>query len=114
VRLHNVTFDAGDAAALARFWGAVLDRPVSPGANELFAMIERTATAPAFLFIKVPEAKAAKNRVHLDLDCDDLGAARRRLETLGAVFVDEKDEFGLRWMTFHDPEGNEFCVAAHD
>ncbi len=113
MRLHNVTFDAIDAAALATFWGAVLDRAVAAGANEAFATIERTPTAPAFLFIKVPEAKTAKNRVHLDLDCDDLDAERRHLESLGARFVHEKDEFGLRWMTFRDPEGNEFCVAAH-
>jgi predicted enzyme related to lactoylglutathione lyase len=64
--------------------------------------------------IKVPEGKTAKNRLHLDLDCDDLTEARRRLELLGASFVHEKDEYGVHWMTFQDPEGNEFCVAAHD
>ena len=39
--------------------------------------------------------------------------ARQRVEELGATFVHEKDEYGVHWMTFHDPEGNEFCVGAH-
>jgi predicted enzyme related to lactoylglutathione lyase len=113
VRLYNVTFDAADPVALATFWSAVLERPVSEGANEFFATIERTATDPALLFLRVPERKRAKNRMHLDLDSDDLAHARGQLEELGASFLHEKNEFGLRWMTFQDPEGNEFCVAAH-
>lgn len=112
--IYNLVFDAGDPAALAAFWAAVLDRPVAPGANQFFATIARAGARPALLFLKVPEAKTAKNRMHVDLDCDDLGAARRRLEGFGAEFVHEKDEFGVHWMTFRDPEGNEFCVAAHE
>ena len=61
----------------------------------------------------MPEGKTAKNRMHLDLDCDDLAGGRSQLESLGATFVHEKDEFGVNWMTFRDPEGNEFCVAAN-
>jgi predicted enzyme related to lactoylglutathione lyase len=64
------------------------------------------------IFIKVPEGKSAKNQMHVDLDCDDLADARGRLEGLGASFVHERDEQGVHWMTFQDPEGNEFCVAA--
>ena len=113
MRLHNVTFDAHDPVALAAFWSAVIERPVSDGANEFFAGIDRTGTDPAWLFIRVPEGKTAKNRLHVDLDCDDLAAARAQVEGLGASFVHEKDEYGVRWMTFRDPEGNEFCVASH-
>jgi predicted enzyme related to lactoylglutathione lyase len=109
--IHNVTFDADDPPALAAFWAAVLEREVAPGASEFVAML--TGDAPNFLFIKVPEGKTAKNRMHLDLDCPDLAAERRRVETLGATFVHEKDEWGVHWMTFTDPEGNEFCIAKH-
>ena len=66
------------------------------------------------LFIQVPEDRTAKNRVHIDLDAPDLAAARERLEGLGAEFVHEKDEHGLRWFTFRDPEDNEFCVGSHE
>lgn len=113
MQIFNLTFDAHDPPALASFWSAVLGRPVSDGASEHFATIARTAAAPAMLFIAVPETKAAKNRMHIDLDCDDLGVERPRLEGLGATFVHEKDEYGVHWMTFQDPEGNEFCLAAH-
>lgn len=113
MQIYNLTFDAHDPVELARFWSAVLERPVADGANEFFATIDRSPTSPALLFLRVPEAKTAKNRLHLDLDCDDLSVARARLEGLGASFVHEKDEFGVHWMTFDDPEGNELCVAAH-
>jgi predicted enzyme related to lactoylglutathione lyase len=112
VRVYNLTFDAHDPAELATFWSAVLERPVG-ATGEFFAFIDRTETEPAVIFIKVPEGKTAKNRMHLDLDCDDLAAARQQLEGLGASFLHEKDEYETHWMTFLDPEGNEFCVAAH-
>ncbi len=113
MRIFNVTFDAHDPATLAAFWSAVLERPVDEGANEFYAVIGATETAPNMLFLRVPEGKQAKNRMHLDLACDELVADRSRLEELGATFVHEKDEFGVHWMTFRDPEGNEFCMAEH-
>jgi predicted enzyme related to lactoylglutathione lyase len=116
VSIQNITFDAADPRALADFWAAVLERPVAPGANEFVAIIggpELENGQPNFLFIKVPEGKSAKNRMHIDFDCADLDAERKRLEGLGASFVHEKDEWGVHWLTFLDPEGNEFCVAKH-
>jgi predicted enzyme related to lactoylglutathione lyase len=109
-RLQNITTDCGDPSALAAFWAQVLDLEVAEGANEFMAMLPGS---PTWLFLKVPETKTAKNRVHVDLDCDDLPAERQRLESLGAAFVHEKNEYGVHWMTFRDPEGNEFCVAQH-
>jgi predicted enzyme related to lactoylglutathione lyase len=114
MRLYNITFDAHDPVALATFWSTLLDRPVLEWANENLAAIDRTESAPAWLFIRVPEDKTAKNRMHVDLDVDDLEDARRQLESLGASFVHERNEYGVHWYTFRDPEGNEFCVAHHD
>jgi catechol 2,3-dioxygenase-like lactoylglutathione lyase family enzyme len=111
VKLFNVTIDCRDAATLAGFWSAVLQTPVDEGANEFFAVI---SGEPNLLFLQVPEARSTKNRVHLDLDAPSLAEARERLEGLGATFVHEKDEHGLRWFTFQDPEGNEFCVGSHE
>jgi len=111
VRVYNVTFDCRDAAALAGFWSAVLEQPVEDGASEWFA---RVVGEPNLLFLQVPEARTGKNRVHLDLDAPSLDEARQRLEALGATFVHEKDEHGLRWLTFRDPEGNELCVGSHE
>jgi hypothetical protein len=113
--LFNLTFDCADPPALAAFWAEVLERKVASGANENFAVIggRPGAGEPNVLFLRVPEGKIAKNRMHADLDCADLVAERARLERLGASFVHEKDEYGVHWMTFTDPEGNEFCVAQH-
>ena len=67
------------------------------------------------LFQKVPEAKAGKNRMHLDLravtDSDGLDAIRDRLLRRGATFLHEGSEGPHRWYTMADPEGNEFCIT---
>ncbi len=115
-RLGNVTFDCQDAAALAGFWAAVLGRPVDPGAAPGYASIGRgdpDRLEPAWFFEQVPEAKVAKNRVHVDLVDPDPGAVDR-LVALGATVVDvhELGPSGPRWTVLLDPEGNEFCVAA--
>lgn len=114
--LAHVTFDCTDAAVLAAFWSAALDRPVDAGANAYFATIGYGGPGPAFMFLKVDEPKTAKNRCHVDLSTGDLSTADRaaecdRLVTLGAVRVSEHDEYGRRWTVLRDPSGNEFCVA---
>lgn len=111
MNIGNVTMDCRDALGLSAFWSKVLDRPVAAGASEHFAVI---GGHPNMLFIQVPESKVAKNRCHVDLDADaPLEEIRERLEAFGATFVHRKDEFGISWMTFTDPEGNEFCVGEH-
>jgi predicted enzyme related to lactoylglutathione lyase len=111
MRINNLAIDANDVLALASFWAAVLDAQVATGSTDTFARIDATESTLPITVVKVPEEKSAKNRIHVDLDCDDLSSARRRLEELGASFVHEKHELGWHWATFRDPEGNEFCVA---
>ncbi len=60
MRLYNITFDAHDPVALATFWAAVLERPVVEWANENFSALDRTGSAPAWLFIRVPECKGSQ------------------------------------------------------
>lgn len=52
-----------------------------------------------------------KNRAHFDLHADDRDAEVARLQGLGATKVRNYDEYGARWTTLQDVEGNEFCVA---
>ncbi len=114
-----VTFDCHHALDQARFWSQVLSRPVGegePAPSEFFATLPSPGPdsgVPTLMFIKVPEAKTAKNRVHLDLVTDDREAEVERLKDLGATVIHEKDEWGLLWVTLADPEGNEFCVAQY-
>ena len=107
--LAAITFDCADALASARFWSAVLDRPLPDDASPEFVMLPG---APAFLFLPVPEPKTAKNRVHVDLGAADREAEVERIVALGATRLGDFDEAGFNWTTLADPEGNEFDVVA--
>jgi predicted enzyme related to lactoylglutathione lyase len=112
LRLGNVTVDCDDPQAVAAFWSAALDRPIDQGASEFFVAIHQDlADATGWFFIKVPEPKSVKNRMHVDLRADDREAEVVRLLALGATRAADHDEFGTRWTTLQDVEGNEFCVS---
>jgi predicted enzyme related to lactoylglutathione lyase len=64
-----------------------------------------------WLFIKVPEGKTAKNRLHIDFGTADREAEVARLLTFGAQRIGDHDEWGAVWTTLADVEGNEFCVV---
>ena len=64
------------------------------------------------MFHKVPEGKTVKNRVHLDLQAADVTTEAERLTTLGAQQVRSLAENNNRWISFRDPEGNEFDLVA--
>jgi catechol 2,3-dioxygenase-like lactoylglutathione lyase family enzyme len=108
--LTHVTFDCADAAATAAFWSAALGRPIDDGASPEYATL--AGGAPGWMFIRVPEPKSTKNRVHPDLTTDDLEGELTRLKDLGATHLADHDEDGTRWATLADPEGNEFDVVA--
>jgi predicted enzyme related to lactoylglutathione lyase len=115
LHLANITFDCADATVVGSFWSAALGLPLDPDAATFFSSInlDRAAPGPTWLFLQVPEPKSAKNRTHVDLHADDREVEVERLVALGAVRVEEKDEWGTRWTVMNDPEGNEFCIAAH-
>ena len=110
-----VTFDCADATVVSGFWSAVLGRPVDTQPmppSEYFASIGLTdGSGVGYMFIQVPEGKTVKNRVHLDLDADDVAAEVARVIELGATHIHDKDEYGMQWTTLADPEGNEFCIG---
>jgi predicted enzyme related to lactoylglutathione lyase len=69
-------------------------------------------TGAQLLLQKVVEAKAGKNRMHLDITCADVPGEVARLEALGARRIsDDVGEHGMHWVVLADPEGNEFCVC---
>lgn len=121
VHLANVTIDCDDALVVSRFWSAALDRPLAdePAPSTFVAAIgngdhdmgDSTDGGPNWLFLKVPEGKAAKNRMHVDLVAADRHKEVARLVELGASRVADKDEWGHQWTVMQDPEGNEFCLA---
>ena len=116
IRLHAVTFDCADAAALGEFWAQALGRDLDPGAATTFASIglhDTDRPESRWCFVQVPEGKSAKNRMHPDLfAAGDLEPEVKRLVGLGASWKADVDLGGMRWTTLADPEGNEFDVMA--
>ena len=113
VTVDSVTFDCDQPREVAEFWSAALDRPIrqDPAPSDFFVALAPAADAPGMFFIKVPEGKTVKNRVHLDLSAGgDRMAEVARLEGLGATTVSEKAEYGIEWTVLQDVEGNEFCI----
>jgi hypothetical protein len=142
----QLTIDANDPESLARFWARALGyNPVPPkspettwwmhyrarlGGTEEFddRLFDPEGLRPPIWFQEVPEEKAGKNRLHLDLyptgRDDDLSREQRieiveakvaELTELGATV--ERREHGddpgdaFYYVVMHDPEGNEFSVG---
>ncbi|HEX4213763.1 MAG TPA: VOC family protein [Candidatus Dormibacteraeota bacterium] len=112
--IHNVTFDAADPHALARFWQGVtgfsLEGSEQDGEVQLSPPVD---THPGLLFIRVPEGKTAKNRVHIDvmpLEGTRDEAVGRALATGARMLADFREADGTGWVVLADPEGNEFCI----
>jgi predicted enzyme related to lactoylglutathione lyase len=110
-----ISFDAHNAAELAQFWAQALHRTVNDGATEDFASIAADTDSrlgPVLMFHKVPEGKTLKNRVHFDLEAAEVLTEADRLTSLGAKQVRSLAENNNRWISFIDPEGNEFDLVA--
>jgi predicted enzyme related to lactoylglutathione lyase len=109
-----ISFDAHNAAQLAQFWAEALHRTVNDGATEDFASIAADTDSrlgPLLTFPKVPEDKTVKNRVHFDLEAAEVLTEADRLTCLGAKQVRSLAENDNRWISFTDPEGNEFDLV---
>jgi predicted enzyme related to lactoylglutathione lyase len=109
--VFGVSFDAYDAAMVARFWAAALGRQVADGADAQNAVVvagDVSTTGPRLAFHQVPEGKTVKNRVHLDLATAEPDAEAARLQQLGASILRDVSKNGNHWITMADPEGNEF------
>jgi hypothetical protein len=118
--------DAVDPHALAGFWASALGYVAEPGYDFPggASIVDPDGEGPAIGFLRVPERKSAKNRMHIDIRVAGEGpwdlVERERLirakvadlVAAGATAVrEETDGDALGHIVMHDPEGNEFCVA---
>ena len=108
LRWSNIVVDCRDPERVAGFWSQALNLPLQ-GLHDGEWWLEPGGDHPDILFLKVPEAKSVKNRVHLDLRPDDQAAEVRRLIGLGARRIDI-GQGDVAWVVMADPEGNEFCI----
>ncbi|MGH8894182.1 MAG: VOC family protein [Actinomycetes bacterium] len=118
--------DATDPHRIAAFWAFALGYMDEPGYDEVdgASIIDPDGKGPAIGFLRVPEPKTAKNRMHIDIrvageppwDMTERGRRIRakvgELVAAGATAVRE-ESYGeqLGHVVMLDPEGNEFCVA---
>jgi hypothetical protein len=131
----QITIDCDDADRMAAFWAIALAYEVEPPpagylswedflrANDLplppsgsiSAIVDPDGAGPRVLFLRVPEAKEIKNRLHFDIRTDRTEDGKRskidELAAAGATEIRRVDEHGGWWMVMSDPEGNEFCVT---
>jgi hypothetical protein len=142
----QLTIDANDPGLLARFWAQALDyKPVPAeepettwqehyrarlGEEAAFddRIFDPAGMRPPIWFQQVPETKAGKNRLHLDLyptGRDNSLPLERRIEIVEAKVaalvglgagVERRTrhddlEDPVYYVVMRDPEGNEFCVG---
>ena len=110
----SVMLDCNDLAKEVAFWKEILgleEKQRFPGYVFLGSLGEK---GPHLAFQQVPEAKAVKNRMHLDLAAADPAALMARVLGLGGRHLQDFDLDGFRWSIMADPEGNEFCVTKHE
>ncbi|WP_406060793.1 VOC family protein [Streptomyces sp. NBC_01077] len=138
VKQFQVTFDCSEPERVARFWCEVLgyvaptppagfatwddyDRSQPPEERgSWFACSDPSGVGPRLYFQRVPEGKAVKNRVHLDVRVGTglvgeerlaaLEAECARLLPLGAVRVQLLHDEHDSCIVMQDIEGNEFCL----
>ncbi|MFD9124803.1 VOC family protein [Kitasatospora sp. NPDC059571] len=106
---EQVVVDAADPGALADWWAEALGWTLVSEDPDEYEIRPAPDRLPGLLFLRVPEAKAGKNRLHLDFRPDDQAAEVDRLIVLGARRADI-GQGEQSWVVLADPEGNEFCV----
>ena len=112
-KFTEVCFDCSDPHRLAEFWAGVLDYKITSAEDDEVAIEGPEGSGPSILFVKVPEGKTVKNRLHIDVNPVDREQAEevQRVLDLGARKIDI-GQGDVTWVVLADPEGNEFCILS--
>ena len=94
---------------IAAWWAEALGAVVVDDERG-FSWVEQIPGCPwdSFDWNGVLEPKVVKNRVHIDVTTDDIGAVIAH----GATVLRSQGDDGLGWTVLADPDGNEFCAFA--
>ena len=112
LRIQCLCIDTADPARIASFWESALGWRRTWRRKTRFCPAaggSPKSIAPDLIFLKVPEGKTVKNRLHLDLRPADQDAEVARLQALGARPV-SIGQGNVNWVVMADPDGNEFDV----
>jgi hypothetical protein len=116
-RTANFCIDAHNPRAQAQWWAQVIDDFRPEDDDDDPDPDETGLHGPAgrwLLFLRVPEAKTVKNRMHICLRPVDRTRDEEveRILGLGATMVNDLRDGARGWAVLADPEGNEFCVLS--
>jgi predicted enzyme related to lactoylglutathione lyase len=112
-RLCHFVIDCDDLDRAVEFWSAALDateEPLAETSRDIYRRLRLPDSPIRVLLQRTSDEKVAKNRMHLDVETDDVEAEVQRLEVLGATRYDHQQERGHDFWILRDPWGNEFCV----
>jgi predicted enzyme related to lactoylglutathione lyase len=112
-RVAHFVIDVDDLDQGVRFWSAALgatEEPVSAPSRHIYRKLRLPDADIRILLQRTDDPKVAKERMHLDLETDDVEAEVQRLEALGATRWDHQQERGWDFWVLRDPWANEFCV----
>jgi catechol 2,3-dioxygenase-like lactoylglutathione lyase family enzyme len=109
-----VVVDVNDLEKQAEFWTALLGSEILGREPDWVDIARLGESGPLLSLQRVPEGKAGKNRLHLDIMVDDFAVTSSAALDLGASPASPLYEAETTpWQIFHDPEGNEFCLISH-
>jgi predicted enzyme related to lactoylglutathione lyase len=112
--VSGVTFDCADPHRVARFWSALLGREPGPSQDGWVYLGHRGDPQPRLVFQPVPEPKAGKVRIHLDVTVDDVDDAIELVTALGGRSTGERHDYDEGAVVVAaDPEGHEFCLVQY-
>jgi predicted enzyme related to lactoylglutathione lyase len=111
VTLRSIVIDCRNPQSLAPFWVAVTGFREKYGDEEWVQLEDPDGRQVDIAFQRVPEPKAGKNRLHIDLSAADEEASVARIEALGAKRLWASEDPDDVFVVLADPEGNEFCVV---
>ena len=112
-RLCHFVIDVDNLDRGVQFWSAALDateEPLSETSRHIYRRLRLPNSDIRILLQRTDDQKLSKERMHLDLETDDVEAEVQRLEALGATRWDHQQERGHDFWVLRDPWGNEFCV----
>src|SRR5262249_18583491 len=112
-RLCHFVIDCSDLDRAVEFWSAALDateEQLSEQSRHIYRRLRLPDSKIRVLLQRTDDEKVSKERMHLDLETDDVEAEIRRLTALGATLYAHQRERGYDLWVLRDPWGNEFCV----
>jgi hypothetical protein len=113
----EIMIDCPDPVALGRFWADLLRYEVGEGDGDPYVELVAPPGSPTVCLQRVPESKAGKARLHLDLYVPAEEAEREVDRAIGLCATPlapavRRSDGGFNFRILADPAGTEFCVCA--